>query len=54
MENPGPEPERYYEWMLWKLRQEPDTPFAKLEYKLSLEERIARIEKVLGITNADS
>ena len=20
--DPGPEPERYYDWMLWKLRQE--------------------------------
>ena len=22
--DPGPEPERYYDWMLWKLRQSPD------------------------------
>ena len=22
--DPGPEPERYYDWMLWKLRQEPE------------------------------
>ena len=22
--NPGPEPERYYDWMLWKLRQSPE------------------------------
>ena len=21
--DPGPEPERYYDWMLWKLRQDP-------------------------------
>ena len=21
--DPGPEPERYYDWMLWKLRQTP-------------------------------
>ena len=49
--DPGVEPERYYEWMLWKLKQEPSTPLAKLEYKLSLEERIARIEKRLGISD---
>ena len=47
----GVEPERYYEWMLWKLKQEPSTPLVKLEYKLSLEERIARIEKRLGISD---
>ena len=23
MNDVGPEPERYYEWMLWKLRQDP-------------------------------
>ena len=22
--DPGPEPERYYDWMLWKLRQSPE------------------------------
>ena len=24
IEDPGPEPARYYDWMLWKLRQDPD------------------------------
>ena len=23
LSDPGPEPERYYDWMLWKLRQSP-------------------------------
>ena len=22
--DPGPEPKRYYDWMLWKLRQSPE------------------------------
>ena len=24
IEDPGPEPARYYDWMLWKLRQDPN------------------------------
>ena len=45
------EPERYYEWMLWRFRQEEKkTPIQKLQEKLSLEERVSRIEKHLGIT----
>ena len=37
--DPGPEPERYYEWMLWKMRQDQN---AEVNFQEKLEERINR------------
>ena len=39
------EPERYYEWILWRLRQEkPETPLSKLELKDLLYKVSNRVE----------
>ena len=38
--DPGPEPERYYDWMLWKLRQSPEwkkTIYGKPTFKDKLK-----------------
>tara|TARA_Y100000004_G_scaffold148014_1_gene169390 strand:- start:796 stop:1056 length:261 start_codon:yes stop_codon:yes gene_type:complete len=37
--DPGPEPERYYEWMLWKMRQDDKV---EVNFQEKLEERINR------------
>ena len=53
------EPERYYEWILWRLHQEkPETPLSKLElkdllYKVSnrveiLEDQITLLKKEIA------
>ncbi len=43
--NPGPEPKRYYDWILWKLRQDPQWR-ENYEYSKSRrkEERAKRIK----------
>ena len=39
-DDPGPEPERYYDWMLWKLRQEP-------KWKEAMSTNETRVENTL-------
>ena len=39
--DPGPEPERYYDWMLWKLRQSPDWIKAVHGDKIEKEDRVS-------------
>jgi uncharacterized membrane protein len=47
--DPGPEPERYYDWMLWKLRQSPEWKKAvhsnKIEKKTEFQTGIFEVCK---------
>ena len=43
--DPGPEPERYYDWMLWKLRQSPEWIAAKEKNKNELQTGIFEVIK---------
>ena len=44
IELPNPEPERYYDWMLWKLRQSPE--WRKAVYsKPTLKDKLKRFLK---------
>ena len=49
--DPGPEPERYYDWMLWKLRQSPQWREAihsnKIEKKTEFQTGIFEVFKNL-------
>ena len=49
--DPGPEPERYYDWMLWKLRQSPEWKKAvhgnKIEKKTEFQTGIFEVCKNL-------
>ena len=49
--DPGPEPERYYDWMLWKLRQSPEWIKAvhgnKIEKKTEFQTGIFEVFKNL-------
>ena len=42
-----PEPERYYDWMLWKLRQDKDWKKA-MEEEISIKPKFNLLEKLLG------
>ena len=45
VELPDPEPERYYDWMLWKLRQSPE--WRKAVYgKPSFKDKLKKFLKV--------
>ena len=39
-DDPGPEPERYYDWMLWKLRQDPKGKETMSTNKTSLSDGV--------------
>ena len=39
-DDPGPEPERYYDWMLWKLRQDPKWKETMSTNKTSLSDGV--------------
>ena len=43
--DPGPEPERYYDWMLWKLRQSPEWIAAKEKNKNEFQAGIFEVIK---------
>ena len=48
--SPDPEPERYYDWMLWKLRQDKDWKNMKFDYEeeLKIKPKFNLFEKLLG------
>ena len=48
--SPDPEPERYYDWMLWKLRQDKDWKNMKFDYEeeLKIKPKFNLLEKLLG------
>ena len=52
--DPGPEPERYYDWMLWKLRQSPEWNAAirgkKNEFQTGIFEVIKNMLKNSSLT----
>ncbi len=52
--DPGPEPKRYYDWVLWKLRQDPQWR-ENYEYSKSRrkEERVKRIKSQEEIIKMD-
>ena len=54
--DPGPEPERYYDWMLWKLRQSPEWNAAihekKNEFQTGIFEVIKNMLKNSSLTLA--
>ena len=52
--DPGPEPERYYDWMLWKLRQSPEWKNVKKknEFHTGIFEDIRNMLKHSSLTLA--
>ena len=52
--DPGPEPERYYDWMLWKLRQSPEWKKVKKknEFQTGIFEVIRNMLKHSSLTLA--
>ena len=50
--DPGPEPERYYDWMLWKLRQTPGWKKRKNEFQTGIFEVIRNMLKHSSLTLA--
>jgi len=47
IELPDPEPQRYYDWMLWKLRQEPDWQAMKQKTREPLIRQFLKMDSLL-------